>query len=649
MSNLIQTGTVITLPRFELTIDVNYPGVLTAFTYPAGTSFDSVESISDGEMSLDGSTWTIDNYVKDFTSFIEINVIVDDVDIFGALPYEDRIVTGDTTDLTGEITLVDNVAEKAIEGITCPDIFTCIGDSLDAIDQIQDDLDLLEDTVAGLVIPVASDLAYDETTWNGSLLVPTQNSVRDIIEAIIAGILPDGDYGDVTVSGAGTVITIDNNVVSLAKIQDISTDRLLGRDTAGSGDPEQLTVGGGVEFSGAGGIQRSALTGDVTSPAGSGVTTISNGVVTNAKLAVMATDTIKGRDTAGSGAPEDLTLDDTLEFTGAGSIQRAAITGDVTIAAGSNVSIIPNDTVAYEQIQNVSATDRLLGRVTAGAGDIEEIPITDFAQTILVAIDASDLSDIINLEVGVDVQAYDATLAALAGLNATPGVVVQTGVDTFTKRTITGTANEITVTNGDGVAGNPTLSFPTTIDLGGKASLEIPNSAAPTVNADGEIAVDTTVADLSHGIIKYYSGEELAVISIPVAQLTGMVEGDVITYNATADEFQVTAVPSQVPLMYKIRASQTGVGSPTVTTTMKNTLVASPLFAYQSPGVYELGVAGTPFTANTFPQAQLEVTAGCDSVKLEVTANNKITVFTYLDGVATELEGDLFLSIEVYP
>lgn len=64
-------------------------------------------------------------------------------------------------------------------------------------------------------------------------------------------------------------------------------------------------------------------------------------------------------------------------------------------------------------------------------------------------------------------QNADATLTALAGLNTTPGILAQTGTDTFTKRTISGTTNQITVSNGDGAAGNPTLSIATNPNLSG--------------------------------------------------------------------------------------------------------------------------------------------------------------------------------------
>ncbi|MFZ9272090.1 MAG: hypothetical protein ACO24B_01600 [Ilumatobacteraceae bacterium] len=70
--------------------------------------------------------------------------------------------------------------------------------------------------------------------------------------------------------------------------------------------------------------------------------------------------------------------------------QTITLTGDVTgSGTGSFAATIANDAVTYAKIQNVSATDKLLGRSSAGAGDIEEITCTSFARTLLDDADAS--------------------------------------------------------------------------------------------------------------------------------------------------------------------------------------------------------------------------------------------------------------------
>jgi hypothetical protein len=139
---------------------------------------------------------------------------------------------------------------------------------------------------------------------------------------------------------------IDLFVLCLDELQggsgfpNINSDRVLGRDTPGFGPVEELTVSGGLEFTGTGTLQTSAFTGDVTKPAGGTALTIPAASIDFAKVQNIATDRLVGRDTAGSGSVEEIALNATLEFTGAGTIQRAALTGDVTAPAGSNATTL---------------------------------------------------------------------------------------------------------------------------------------------------------------------------------------------------------------------------------------------------------------------------------------------------------------------
>ena len=79
---------------------------------------------------------------------------------------------------------------------------------------------------------------------------------------------------------------------------------------------------------------------------------------------------------------------------------------------------------------------------------------------------ASAARTALGLAIGTNVEAWDADLDALAALAGT-GIIVRTGAATYAQRTLTGTANQITVTNGDGVAGDPTISLPSAVTISG--------------------------------------------------------------------------------------------------------------------------------------------------------------------------------------
>ena len=100
-------------------------------------------------------------------------------------------------------------------------------------------------TGASLTDPNADRLMFwDDSAGAVTWLTPgTGLSITGTtLNATGGGALSDGDYGDITVGGAGTTLTIDNDVVTYAKMQNMSaTDKVLGRSSSGAGDVEEIT------------------------------------------------------------------------------------------------------------------------------------------------------------------------------------------------------------------------------------------------------------------------------------------------------------------------------------------------------------------------------------------------------------------------
>lgn len=205
-------------------------------------------------------------------------------------------------------------------------------------------------------------------------------------------------------------------------------------------------AGGGLEESG-GQLQRQALTGDVTAPAGSNVTTLATvnanvGTFGSATQTVTLTANAKGLITALSHQTV------TPAF--------ASITGKPTTLAGYGIT----------DAQGLDATLTALAAYNTN-GLIAQTAADTFAGRTLTAPAAGITVSNGNGVSGNPTLALADDLSAVEGLSTT-GIAVRTAASTWTTRTITGTANEITVTNGDGVSGAPTLSLPTSLIFTGK-------------------------------------------------------------------------------------------------------------------------------------------------------------------------------------
>lgn len=112
--------------------------------------------------------------------------------------------------------------------------------------------------------------------------------------------------------------------------------------------------------------------------------------------------------------------------------------------------------------------------IDASANTVTKLAISMFATTTanrLFGTDAGGVGSLITqpvsgLIISAGALALANDLSALEGLAST-GIPVRTATDTWVQRAIGGTANQVTVTNGDGVAGPPVISLPTALTFTG--------------------------------------------------------------------------------------------------------------------------------------------------------------------------------------
>lgn len=335
---------------------INFPTSLDALTNPAGTDDVSVVLHS-----------TQHSNANDAIEAIEAKVGIDGSAVVTSIDYK---LTNAASSNPGHVhTAAALTGTKAQFDTACTDgNFLYVGDITQYTDELAQDavgtiltdsstIDFTYNDGAGTITAAAitnSSVQRIEVTKNSGAVVSTRKQLNfiegsnvtltiaddagnDQVDITVAaaggGGLSDADYGDITVSGGGTVMTIDNDVVTYAKMQNVSAaDKLLGRSTAGAGDVEEIacTAAGRAILDDADAAAQRATLGAAASGANTDIASV---YLNNTGLKVKDTNASHGLTIAPG---SDLTSDRTLTVTTGDASRTLTISGDTTLGGGSH-------------------------------------------------------------------------------------------------------------------------------------------------------------------------------------------------------------------------------------------------------------------------------------------------------------------------
>ena len=176
----------------------------------------------------------------------------------------------------------------------------------------------------------------------------------------------------------------------------------------------------------------------------------------------------------------------TISGGGSGGTISDGNRGDITVASGGVAWTINSNAVTYAKIQNVSATDKLLGRSSAGAGVVEEISCTAFGRSLLDDSTASAARTTLGLGTMATAATADYLPRAGGTLTGSTTISAASGVATLQLTGVAGSSQLAQTEAGDCYLTNYVANSQIIYNLAGSGAFRFYTNASDVARIDSD-------------------------------------------------------------------------------------------------------------------------------------------------------------------